>query len=673
MQGFFLYHATGGGQEPDPAQDSLEIQSAVYTVSSDDGAYTFWFSPTAGLVSPDAMLLADDYIKIQTRTASGDIDLSDDGAELSYDGLAVNSSNYSSDFTSASASLSLRAENVVSMNVDVTSVSGRTIKTDFYGFCTKYDPDAASAAEEDGTICLDKAAFYYYFGETDGLREYYLLLTDAAYTGDTGGTMMLTEEGYILSVDLCAVQDAASKYVLPSGTYTEGSSSGNFFYTTSNTMVIYFDESLQQTQYQLAETVEVTVKDDVYTISALFLDSDLQVKRVSFTGELPEIYDTTLPTYTLPQIGKDVNVEGVSANAVYYGNMLEGGAGMMQINIMDQNFVDGNTGGLLAVLTVFNDLFDNSRDIRVMPGEYVYGTSFKWGTWLYGVELKYDSLVYPYGTYVALDDGSQYGQYAYAEAGTISITEVSEGYHVEFNLTTAAGNVLTGSFTGSIAASDQSDDDSDDDGTSTLVRDYELDLSAYKSVTVKKTDELWVLGLGRYENIAQYGCGMQTIDFGNFYGDDGDVLRLELLTETGREGELLEGSYEITQDRYPASFEPGVCVRGTIADYGTLLGSTFAHYYSRTGDSGRIYHYLDAHACLYSGTVTVEKSEDGNYTFTINAYDVREHNVTGTWTGPVSFSGASASAATAGTDARPSASMLAECLKNRPSYRLNND
>ena len=66
------------------------IESVVYTVDADK-VYTFYFSPTKGLVDLDAMLLADDYIKIVTNTPTGEIDLTSAGNSLVYKNLEVSS------------------------------------------------------------------------------------------------------------------------------------------------------------------------------------------------------------------------------------------------------------------------------------------------------------------------------------------------------------------------------------------------------------------------------------------------------------------------------------------------------------------------------------------------------------------------------------------------------
>lgn len=60
--------------------------------------------------------------------------------------------------------------------------------------------------------------------------------------------------------------------------------------------------------------------------------------------------------------------------------------------------------------------------------------------------------------------------------------------------------------------------------------------------------------------------------------------------------------------------------------------------YSTWGD-GNVFEYMDAHALLYGGQVTITKVEgegkDNWYRFEVDGICVRKHHVRGTWEGPV--------------------------------------
>ena len=66
------------------------------------------------------------------------------------------------------------------------------------------------------------------------------------------------------------------------------------------------------------------------------MDTDRSEKSIVYEGQLQIVDQPEDGGFYLPQIGRDVEVVGFSATATYYGNMLEAGTGMMQINIYDE-------------------------------------------------------------------------------------------------------------------------------------------------------------------------------------------------------------------------------------------------------------------------------------------------------------------------------------------------
>lgn len=61
--------------------------------------------------------------------------------------------------------------------------------------------------------------------------------------------------------------------------------------------------------------------------------------------------------------------------------------------------------------------------------------------------------------------------------------------------------------------------------------------------------------------------------------------------------------------------------------------------YSMWGDDNKIFEYMDGHALLYDGQVTITKVEgegkENWYRFEVDGICVRKHHVRGTWEGPV--------------------------------------
>lgn len=114
----------------------------------------------------------------------------------------------------------------------------------------------------------------------------------------------------------------------------------------------------------------------------------------------------------------------------------------------------------------------------------------------------------------------------------------------------------------------------------------------------------------------------------------GDIVRVELTTEPGKENEITPGTYEVTEQRWPAYIKPGVMMRGIMLD-GGLHGSRWMHQtYSMWGDDNKIFEYMDGHALLYDGQVTITKVEgegkENWYRFEVDGICVRKHHVRGT-------------------------------------------
>ena len=113
----------------------------------------------------------------------------------------------------------------------------------------------------------------------------------------------------------------------------------------------------------------------------------------------------------------------------------------------------------------------------------------------------------------------------------------------------------------------------------------------------------------------------------------GDIIRLELVTEPGKENEITPGTYEVTEQRWPEFIKPGVMMRGIMLN-GALSGSRWMHQTYSTWGDGNVFEYMDAHALLYGGQVTITKVEgegkDNWYRFEVDGICVRKHHVPST-------------------------------------------
>lgn len=648
-----------------------EIKSAVYTVETPGNGekadvpeaapvYTIYFSPTAGLVDADGMLIADDAVKITVKQPSGAVDLTAAGNGIVYGEIDVNSSNVG-EASKAVLSVEFLSARVARISAEIET-GGKTLTVAYYGPCK--NSDASEEGDDADKVVLDKVPLSWYLGPVKGVEShnYYMAFTDAEYTV-AKGQVTLKEAGYLFVADLYAVpgEDA---YTLPEGEYMASQLNEDHTFTSQYTGVQYIDAEGNKTQLSLVpgEPLKVTREGDVWSISLRFKDKDGTEKSIVYEGSLKIVDQPEGGGFYLPQIGHDVEVVGTKAAAIYSGNMLKAGTGMMQITIYDETYdQEEGKGGLGATLIVFHDLFGNPKDAAIKPCEYTPSTSFLHSTWMPAVEIPVSGMVFPFGTSVHMDDGTNYRKFSYGKEGTIKIEDAgtSEGvdgktepqYKIEFNLTSKDGFNIKGSYTGVIPITDQSNDKSDDDGTSTLERDYDMDLSKITKAHLYTSDRIYIQGLG-YKQVSSYSCGLQFINIGKAtdFSDrepGGDIVRMELVTEPGKENVITPGTYEVTEQRWPAYIKPGVMMRGIMLA-GDLHGSRWMHQYPKDVD-GQTYEYMDGHALFYGGKVTITKVEgegkDNWYRFEFDATCVRKHHVRGTWEGPVESQTAGGAAA----------------------------
>ena len=176
-----------------------------------------------------------------------------------------------------------------------------------------------------------------------------------------------------------------------------------------------------------------------------------------------------------------------------------------------------------------------------------------------------------------------------------------------------------------------------------------------------------------YVDVAQFNSGLQFIDIGNAtrrpvsvdedgnitYSYSGDAICLELLVTDGMSDRIVPGIYTVCPQRYNGYFEPFVSVTGYSSATG-MMGTRYlglreiygSKWVDKNGDGIQQPEEvlpdqplgvatLDQFAAVKSGSVTVSESDKGEgwYKFDFNFFCTREHNITGTWEGPVYYSG----------------------------------
>lgn len=606
-----------------------KIGSVVYEENA-SGIFEFYVSPSSDVVDVEGMLAANDFIKIVSNTVSGDVDFSAAGNQVKYENIDLNSETMA-DAKEKSLKITLISADKVEIACKIEMATSDVLEILYSGACIKEDDLPA-----DDSVELDRIILQYYMGQaSDILHNYYLIFSNADFVED-GNVISLRDEGYLFMIDLYVAQEG-DLYTLPEGEYesTDADPSESFTFYTKYTSLTHTDELGTVKNLKIESPITVSGSGDDYVISATFEDLDGSLRTISYSGALNiEDVPNTPDKPVLPQIGHDVKVEGYECYATYYGNMLQSATGMMQITILDKTYAEEEgAGGYGMVIMLFHDLFANSKEAKLMPGEYSPNSSFKWQTWMPTVEVPMDGLVFPMGTYAQCDDGTNMGQFSYGKEGIVKISESDNGYTIEFDLVSRDGHSIKGSYTGAVEVVDESDDNDTDDGTSSLVRDYDMDLTWIDTARIYTPSEIYVQGIG-YRPVADYGCGLQIIDIGSPSGKDGnegDIFRLEICVEPGKENEITPGEYLVGAERWPQYFVPGAAVKGIVLAHEGFVGTRWMHFYESGG-----YPYMDEHALFYGGSVKISKAEEeGNYTFEIDGTCVRKHHIRGTWTGPI--------------------------------------
>lgn len=671
---------------PGPSDNSFvydgaqsKIESVVYTVD-EQKVYTFYFSPTQGLVDLDAMLLADDYVKIVTATPTGAIDLLSGGNQLLYKKLNISSAT-GDNVEKATLSLQLTSLTTAKMSLDAVTKDGETLRAEYNGLCIKYTENQGDVYD----VTLTDQIFGYYRGakEDAGTNEYYIALTNAQY--ETGGGTQFTpkSEGYVLMLDFYGTSGATWKDI-PTGIFSESEHFEDHTYFSNYSFLAYYDADGRRTDYQLVDAVKIE-RDEAgnATVTATFLDGNYEDQTLIYTGEL-KMGDGTL-NVRLPQLERDITIEGAYASAIYDGDVFENGTGLMEITIIDEKGDNEEPNGSAMKIALFGPKFtDPKRNCVLVAGTYTAADTYAQGTWMSPIETDYMGMVIPLGTYGLYDDGTQTGLYAYGASGDIVIRDGSNPntYTIEWELQSIAGYSIQGSYTGEIYIEDQSSDDKDD-GSSNLDNDYELNLSYLTRGDCYPQTEIWVRNLGTIPVSEAWGYsegrkyGFQHIDVGTSGGTyevteeypigggwngkgkgkliEGDFIGIDLLVPEGMESQIFPGTYPIVANRFPAYFQPGVCIPGYLTDY-LVNGTYMARTVSAIGNGFPDGYYdpdytvingwlniptIGKFASIYSGTVTVTKAAGGEnqFTFTIDGRDVRKHRITGSWTGPVYLGG----------------------------------
>lgn len=648
--------------------------SALYVYDEVETTYTFYFSPSEGITTLEAMWQADDYLRITTSLPSGDIDLTQAGNELMYKNIVVSASTVGN-IVSSSLQLRLPSLTEVKMEAKVETADGQTLDANYDGTCIRITEER----EQGPAVELDTPIFSWYIGQSGaGTNDYYIAVGNVPYSIYQGTQFSLTSAGYALLLD-CYFDSGDEWRTFPTGTFKSSARYGDHTYHPTNSFMLQADGAGGYQQMPLSSDVVIEREGTITTITTAFIDGSGAEHEVSFTGDLRVGYGLSMPT--MPHLMADIELEGFYAEGIYHGDLFESGSGLSEVVIYDEASENNEEDGMAVRMLLASTKFLNPKTERkLVEDNYTRTTAsnlseIEQGTWAPVTELEIMGMVLPFGTYGATGDSStETGYYSYANDGTIEVKELGGSeYEITFDLEAQSGYAIKGSFTGDVFLTDQSDDN-DNDGSSTLTEDLHLDLTYLDQARCFPQTEVYVTSQGYIpvDEITTYAspgaiapCGYQYIEFGLPTGtykhdptgefDDpgrlvaGDAFRIDLLVEPGDEDKISTGVYTVSRNRYLNTMQPGVCYRGVQADY--HIGTRWLDISSAIGNGIPTYSHsgeevingwlnrpsVFGYASLYEGTVTVTKAEGGDnwYTFVIDGEDVLHHKITGTWTGPV--------------------------------------
>lgn len=224
----------------------VDIKSAIYEIG-DEGLYTFYLSPTAGITDMEQMEAADDYLRVQVTNPKGTVDTASETFEISYRDISVKEATMK-DVENVSLSADLIAETSrLNLYVEVEMKSGKTLLARYENQCSKivnpvdllnneYDLNGTKQTVDNAVKRIDtatgKTTYILYHTENSVIgspKSYEMTITldseSAGTTADlsdpakvsircedfvndenTSGTLTIEEQGQTLTLKLDAVQ-----------------------------------------------------------------------------------------------------------------------------------------------------------------------------------------------------------------------------------------------------------------------------------------------------------------------------------------------------------------------------------------------------------------------------------------------------------------------------------
>lgn len=477
------------------------------------------------------------------------------------------------------------------------------------------------------------------------LANYYVICSSVAGQYNATSGALTVPNGMALSIDFYAKPNAGRR--LPSGTYSAGDGTQPLSYNSEFTYIIVTDANSNQKELiPITGPIEVSSQAGGQLVTTKFMYNGVE-KTARFFGHL-NFTTTAQTTDAYYQLTSDINTTFNGGISLYYGNLYEANTGNMVLRLYDCDF-DPETGaqlssGTAVELMLFNILFADPKEARIMPGHYTMARNFSADTWFPGMEINYMGINIAFGTFAQVlnrEDpsfGDEGYAWSYAAGGTIDIEEVGSNLRISLDLISKTGHAIKGVYEGPQFNVLDFSDDKQHAVVSTLEQDLALSLDYVKHAEV-------------YDNGEQAGNTRSFIvDLGSDWdvdkGDDrfilnetdhnpygADCMRLEFLVDP-KTAILPEGVYFVMAENYTNFFQAGRMRQGYFTKQGEITGTRWMHL-----APGR-YYVMDGHAPARSGSVSVQRlgcNEVGEdvYSFNINIVDDAGFKIVGNAAAPM--------------------------------------
>lgn len=454
------------------------------------------------------------------------------------------------------------------------------------------------------------------YATSGDVGQYVMLLCTGDYTvDDDWGVYRSKDDGFMLTVCLCAEPSSELTPSIPAGTYTMGSDAAPGVWSDApsvNMLTSYTEAAGTNVVTPTAGTLTVS-----YEGGKTVIEGSLEVDEAKYDIHLNEKL-LFLGEGHDGKLHESVNTTFVGATAVH--KSVEDGCSRIRLELYDVkpgNEGQISNGNLVKIEFLAPQINYAGGGFNYVPtGTYAVGEQATEGTIIPGYD---DGFSLPTGAYIAQNysGNSLFGMF---NAGSMKISAVGDSYTITLDLTTAEGVTVKGTYKGKLAYID--DSGSSDQWVSSLTGDVNIAFPGIEAVAFRDHGDFYMQNVRVVE--------FQWLDVQNMKAT---ILELQLpMAEEG--SPIPAGTYPISPKGTWGvnTFTPGQIL-------GQAIIGTWGHVKLGKLSDGNIAIDLSEVGPANGGTVTVTKSGD-QYTFDFDLVDdalPTPHKMVGSWTGKVAY------------------------------------